>query len=173
MKKHVIEKETQEVDRTSIEVLEKYLEVVVEENDYKTDSLKRSASNLVREKMCNKEEIAIRQNTQKRLRKDVKFLKNKVIEKEVQAEDHKEVVEKYNMLENINKEIEVEAQSFFKENAKITKEYDKYAEMNTELERSQEKNKEVMKEKDKLVKINEKLEKEASKRKKDRRRWVT
>ena len=56
--KHVEEKEIQEVDRTSIEALEKCLNRVVEECSNKIDSLK-SASSLAREKKYSKEEIAI------------------------------------------------------------------------------------------------------------------
>ena len=53
------EREMQEVDRMLIEVLEKYLDGVVEELSDKINGLKISTSILVIEKQHNKEEIAI------------------------------------------------------------------------------------------------------------------
>ena len=57
----------QEVDRMSIDALEKYLQRAVEESNTKINALKKSTSTIMREKKYDKEEITIASSAQKML----------------------------------------------------------------------------------------------------------
>ena len=107
--KHVKEKEMRKVDRMPIEVLEKYLEEVIEEQGTKINCPKQRISTLVRDKKYDNKEISIGHSAQNMLRKEVKSLKEKVHKNNVQVEDCKEVVQRYEILENTDKEQKIKA----------------------------------------------------------------
>ena len=68
-----------------IEVLEKYLDRVVEEHEKKINTIKRSIGNLIAEKRCANEEISISWKIKKVLKKDKKDMKQILKETEVQV----------------------------------------------------------------------------------------
>ena len=103
-----------------MEVLEKYLDGVVEEDNNKINTMKVSISNLQTEKRHANEEISISRKIEKVLKKDKKDMKQKLKEKEVQVkelqirvyememqvEDYKEVTQKCDAMDSIKYELE-------------------------------------------------------------------